>query len=124
MNKFITGRVPAFKNAFAGFKYVVVSQKNAWIHALATLAAILLGFLLKISFLEWSVIVVVVGFVWTAEIFNTAIEAMVDIISPGYHPFAKIAKDAGAAGVLVVSITAAAVGLLLFLPRIIALLQF
>jgi diacylglycerol kinase (ATP) len=83
---------------------------------------IVLGFLLRISILEWLFIVFSIGFVMTAEGFNTAIEIDIDLTSPTYHPYARDTKDVAAGAVLLSTFTAVAVGLIIFLPKLWALL--
>lgn len=98
------------------------TQKNAWIHALATVLATAAGFWLQISETEWAVLALTIMAVWAAECFNTAVEATVDLVSPQLHPLAKIAKDSAAAGVLITAIGAVAVGILLFGPPLFGIL--
>ena len=100
---------------------MLVSQHNAWIHLVATLAALGLGLLLEISALEWCAIVIVMVVVWTAEALNTAFEFLCDVASPEFHPRVKGAKDLAAGAVLISSIGAAIIGLLIFGPRIVKL---
>jgi diacylglycerol kinase len=109
-------RLDSFCHAFAGCVYMLRTQKNAWIHACATVAVTIAGVWLGLSRWEWAVILLVVGLVWMAEFVNTALEAVVDLASPELHPLAKVGKDVGAAAVLVGSITAVAVGLLILGP--------
>ena len=106
----------SFRHAFAGCCHLLRSQQNAWIHACATVAVVLLGLWLGLSPLEWAVIVLTIGLVWMAEFVNTALEAVVDLASPDLHPLAKIGKDVAAAAVLVGAVTAVVVGLLVLGP--------
>ena len=92
------------------------TQRNAWIHALATLLVAVLGFWLRLSLHDWAILVVTVATVWTAEFINTALEAVVDLASPQQHPLAKVGKDVGAAAVLIASLAAILVGLLVLGP--------
>lgn len=113
---FETTRSQAIKIALDGIKYVLKTQPNARIHLVFTLAVFLLAGVLKLSDLEWVVLFLTVGLVWAAEIFNTAIETAVDVISPDYHPKAKMIKDISAGGVLACVLVAILVGLVLFGP--------
>ncbi len=106
----------SFKYAFEGIWYVLRTQRNAKIHLGVTLAIILLGLFLRISNLHWAVLVVTIGLVFAAEMFNTVIELLVDLVSPNYHPLAKIAKDAAAGAVFILAIMAVIVGLLILGP--------
>jgi len=96
--------------------HVLRTQPNTWIHAAATLGAVVLGLWLGLSRTEWAVLALTIGMVWTAELFNTALEALIDLASPEIHPLAKIGKDVGAAAVLIAAIVSVAVGLVLFGP--------
>jgi diacylglycerol kinase len=111
-----TSRLDSFRHAFAGCVYMLRTQRNAWIHACATLAVTTLGLWLGLNRWEWAVIVLVIGLVWMAEFVNTALESAVDLASPELHPLAKVGKDVGAAAVLVGAITSVIVGLLILGP--------
>lgn len=113
---FIRSRSKAIKIALEGIMYVLKTQLNARIHAAFTLAVFLLAGFLKLSRLEWMILLLTIGLVWAAEIFNTAIEVAVDVASPDYDPKAKIIKDISAGAVLVSVIISILVGLLLFGP--------
>lgn len=116
MNNFTRGRLFSFKFAFAGLRYVIVSQRNAWIHTAITAAVIILAAVLRLSFQDWAILLLAIGLVWTAEILNTALEALVDLVSPQPHPLAKTAKDVSAGAVLVSAIVSILIGLLILLP--------
>lgn len=109
-------RITSFKYAFAGLWYVLRTQKNAWIHALVSVAVILVGFWLRISLQEWALLILTMLIVWMAEFFNSAIEAVVDMSMPDPHPLAKIAKDVSAAAVLIGACGSVIVGLLVLGP--------
>lgn len=96
---------------------MIRTQHNAWIHLLATAGVIIAGLLTGLKWLEWCALVFAIGLVWTAEALNTAIEFLADEISLEKRDLIGKAKDAGAAGVLLVSICAAVVGLLVFVPH-------
>ncbi|HEY85913.1 MAG TPA: diacylglycerol kinase family protein [Chloroflexi bacterium] len=106
----------SFKYAFEGIWYVLRSQRNAKIHLGVTLAVILLGLFLRLSALHWAVLLVTVGMVFAAEMFNTVIESLIDLVSPNYHPLAKIAKDAAAGAVFILAMMSVLVGLLVLGP--------
>ncbi len=95
---------------------MIRTQPNAWIHAMFTIAVILLGLWLGLSPRDWAVIVLAMALVWMAEFINTALEAAVDLASPQQHPLAKISKDVGAAAVLVAAGASVIVGLLILGP--------
>ncbi|MHB0987746.1 MAG: diacylglycerol kinase family protein [Bellilinea sp.] len=122
MRNFTRGRLFSFKHAFSGLRYVITSQRNAWIHAAITLLVVILAVLLKLNLQDWGILLLAIGLVWTAEIFNTALEALVDLVSPQPHPLAKIVKDTGAAAVLISAMISILIGLLILLPPLIEVL--
>ena len=97
------------------------TQANARIHAVAAVAVVAAGWFFGITRVEWCTVVGAIGLVFTAEGINTAIEATVDLASPGRHPLAERAKDVAAGAVLLASLAAAIIGLLIFGPRVLAL---
>lgn len=99
------------------------TQKNAWIHSLASILVVILGFWLGLPASDWAVLVLVIAMVWAAEFLNTAIEAVVDLASPVKHPLAKVGKDVGAAAVLIAAGAAVLVGLLILGPPLAEELQ-
>jgi len=107
---FIRGRRNSFQYAFAGFIYVLKTQKNAWLHFASTVVVIAISFWLGIGRVEWMAILLVIGLVWMAEFLNTALEIVVDLASPENHPLAKAGKDVGAASVLIAAILAVIIG--------------
>jgi len=106
----------AFRYAFAGWWYVIRTQRNAWLHAIATVASMALGVWLKLTLIEWALLILAVGMVWLSEFINSALEAIVDLASPEIHPLARVGKDVGAAAVLIAAATAAAIGFLILGP--------
>ncbi len=114
--KELYSRAKSFQYAFEGWWYVLRTQHNAWIHAVISLGVLLLGLWLGLLARDWAVIILAMMAVWMAEFMNTALEALVDMITPEFHPLAKIAKDVAAAAVLVVALGAALVGLLILGP--------
>lgn len=109
-------RLKSLTYAFEGWWHVLSTQHNAWIHAAVSIVVFALAFWLRISRLEWSVLILTTMVVWMAEFFNTALEAVVDVATPDFHPLAKVAKDVAAAAVLVGAIGAVIVGLLILGP--------
>lgn len=109
-------RLASFRHAFAGWWYVLRSQRNAWIHAVASLAVFIVAFWLELGRIDWVILLLTVALVWAAEFVNTAVEAVVDLLSPDIHPLAKVAKDVAAAAVLIAALAAVGVGLLLLGP--------
>lgn len=115
-------RIKSFKYAFQGLSTLFKNEHNSRIHAFFAIAVIVAGFLFKISTLEWIAVIFAIGFVFTAELINSSIERTVDLISKDINPLAKQAKDLAAGAVLVAAITAAVIGVLIFAPKLIALL--
>ena len=109
----------SFKAAFEGIKATYIREQNIKIHTVIAILVVLFGFLLKISYGEWLVCLVLIGLVLMAEFFNTAVEYVVDLASPNIHPLAKAAKDTASAGVLMMAILAAIVGIVIFVPKIV-----
>ncbi|HVN56210.1 MAG TPA: diacylglycerol kinase family protein [Anaerolineaceae bacterium] len=123
MQKFLRSRGRSFKNAFAGLYYVMRTQRNAWIHSVATMLVVLLAIWLQLSVTSWAILFLAMGMVWTAEFFNTALEAYIDLASPQIHPLARIGKDVGAGAVLVSAFFAAIVGFLIMGPPLLNRLE-
>jgi len=116
MFNFLRSRAHSFKYAFAGWWFVIRTQRNAWIHAVVSVAVILVSFWLRLSPHDWAMIILAIAMVWTAEFLNTALEAVVDLASPQHHPLARVGKDVGAAAVLIAAASAALIGLLILGP--------
>lgn len=108
----------SFRYAGSGVFRLFRYENNARIHLLACILVIIAGFWFEISPTEWCLIVISIGLVWSAEAINTAIEKLADVVSPEYHPAIKDVKDLAAAGVLVLAISAACVGGVIFIPKI------
>ena len=109
----------SFRAAFEGIKATYIREQNIKIHTVIAILVVLFGILLKISYGEWLVCLVLIGLVLMAEFFNTAIEYVVDLASPNIHPLAKAAKDTASAGVLKMAILAAIVGVVIFVPKLV-----
>ena len=115
-------RLNSFRNAFAGIRSLLVYEHNARIHLLAALLAVALGLALQITLWKWSVLAIVIFLVLIAEIFNSAIEKLADVVSPGFNEQIKKVKDYCAAAVLLASVLAVIAGLIIFLPELIRVL--
>lgn len=111
-------RRKSFQYAIDGMVAFFRTENNAWLHLFGTVIVILLAAWVKVSRMETVFLVIVTGLVWVAELFNTAIEKIVDIISPDHHPRAKYIKDVAAGAVLVMAITALITGGIIFIPKI------
>lgn len=114
--------IRSFSHAFAGIGHSLQTQANLRIHMVAAICVVITGLLLQISTVEWAILVVTIMIVMSAELFNTAIEAVIDRVGNEPHPLAKIAKDTAAGAVLISAIGSVIVGLLIFGPRLLALI--
>jgi diacylglycerol kinase (ATP) len=119
----IKKRIQSFGFAIKGLKTLFQTQANARIHALAIVVVTVLGFYFNLESSEWRSVVLAFAMVISTEAMNTAVEFVVDLVSPDYHPLAGKAKDVAAAAVLMAAIGAVVIGLLIFLPKILFLLQ-
>jgi diacylglycerol kinase len=110
----------AFGFALRGLAVLMRTQVNARIHLLVTVVVVVAGFVFRLSSSEWAGLVAAIGLVWTAEAVNTAIETLVDLVSPGYHELAGRAKDLAAGAVLCATLTAVVIGVLILGPHLLA----
>ena len=110
----------SFRCAFAGLWHALRTQRNLRIHVSIAIIVVITGMFLRLRRDEWAIIALTIGFVFTAELFNTVIEAVIDLVTEDYHPLAKKAKDVAAAAVLTAAITAVAVGLLILGPPLLS----
>jgi diacylglycerol kinase len=108
--------VDSFRHAFAGLWHALRTQRNTRIHLTIAAAVVAMGIWLGLSFTEWAVLVLTIGVVLVSEMLNTVAESLVDLVSPEYHPQAKIVKDVTAGAVLLGAILAVVVGLLVLGP--------
>lgn len=123
-NRFsVKKRARSFRYAFKGLADLFVQQHNARIHAVAAVGVVTAGLYLGLQAWEWCLLALTIGGVLAAELLNTAIEYTIDLVSPEQHPLAGKAKDAAAAAVLVLAIAAVVVGVVIFGPRLWALVQ-
>ena len=115
----IGDRILSFGFAIQGLVTFFKTQHNSWIHLLAAITTIVLGFVLEVNSNEWCWLITAIAMVFVAEMFNTAIEFLTDLVSPQFHPTAKKVKDVAAAAVLISAFSAVAIGLIIFLPKMI-----
>lgn len=113
----------SFGYAFQGIFTCVRKERNMKIHCVATVFVVIAGVILKISAIEWCICLALFGLVMALEHVNTAVEAVVDMVTEEYHPLAKVAKDTAAGAVLIAAIMAAIAGCIIFLPKIAQILQ-
>lgn len=115
--------INSFKYAFKGIGSAFLTERNMKIHVTMMILVIVCGIIFKISELEWFVCIACFGIVIGGEMFNTAIEQVVNIAMPEKDPRAKLAKDVSAGGVLVLALAAATIGLIIFVPKALELLE-
>ena len=108
--------IKSFSYAIQGI-VTALSEQNFRFHLLSTVIVVTAGLLTGLSIMEWIIIIIVITLVMGAELFNTAIERVVDLASPDFHPLAKQAKDIAAASVLVFAACSVIIGILIFLPK-------
>ena len=111
-------RGESFKWAFEGVRDFFKSEPNALIHFVITVMAVSVGVILDIKDIEWVALLIVMGMVWAAELFNTAIEKTMDLLSPEKDPRVKFIKDISAGAVLIAAFVAILTGLIIFIPKI------
>ncbi|MBI4035376.1 diacylglycerol kinase family protein [Candidatus Daviesbacteria bacterium] len=111
-------RILSFKYAFEGIYCALKEEPNLKFHALVAILVIAAGSYFQISKTDWVELIILIGLVISLELTNTAIETVVDSLTQAAHPGAKMAKDIAAGAVLVISITAAIAGVIIFLPYV------
>lgn len=116
-------QIRSFGYAWHGLYSCIGKEQNLSFHLIATVLVIIAGFLFHITRTEWLVILLCIGMVISAELFNTAIERLVDLVSPQRHPIAGQVKDIAAGAVLVCACIAVIIGLIIFIPYLTSLFQ-
>lgn len=112
--------VNSFRYAFEGIVTGIREERNMKIHILIMILVIIMGIILKISKIEWIICIILFALVISLELVNTAIENTVDLITQEKNSKAKIAKDVAAGAVLVSAISAAIIGLIIFIPKVVS----
>lgn len=108
----------SFANAYAGMAYSARTQRNVKIHLAAAALVLVASAIFRVSLMEFALLILCIVFVISVEMLNTALECAVDLVTTEYHPLAKMAKDVSAGAVFVASIGAAAVGGIIFVPKL------
>lgn len=119
MNKFIRG----FGYALNGLWHATATQLNFRVHLVLAVVAVLMGYALHISSSEWLWIVLCIAMVLIAELFNTALEILTDLVSPEYNKKAGLVKDVSAGAVLLTAICALIIGAIIFVPKLLLLIH-
>jgi len=114
----LANRFKSFTYAWSGIKELLRTEHNTWVHLFITIITVTLGLIFKLAIGEWAALIICMTMVWTAEIFNTCIEKLLDFISTDRHPQIKNIKDMAAAAVLIASWAAVIVGAIIFIPKI------
>ncbi|HLR07999.1 MAG TPA: diacylglycerol kinase family protein [Bacillota bacterium] len=107
-----------FSFAWHGLAFMLKTERNFRIHLTVALLVVISSYFFQLTKVEWLFVIFSIGIVLVSEIFNTTVEKTIDYIQPDIHPAAKQIKDAAAGGVLVAAITAAIIGIIIFLPKI------
>lgn len=113
----------SFKFSFDGLKYAYLHEQSLVLHVIVFVIIVAFGLGFGIKPIQWVVILVMAALILVAELFNTAIEAVVDMVTEEYHPLAKVAKDTASAACFVADVTAAGMWLVVFVPKIISLFR-
>lgn len=113
MNKFLKG----FQYAMEGILHCARHERNFKIHLSAMVLVVIAAIWTGLSYVEWFIIIMLIGAVLALEMINTAIERTIDVITDEFHPLAKQAKDVAAGAVLIIAIASAIIGLMIFLPK-------
>ena len=113
----------SIKYSLNGLYYAYRYEQSLWLHGLATILAIIMGFIFKINLSEWAIIFIALGAILALELINTAIEAAVDLTTTEIHPLAKIAKDCGSAASFVMSIVSIVISMFVFGPYLLELFE-
>jgi diacylglycerol kinase len=111
----------SFGYAFQGIGHAVISQRSMRIHLVIAALAVVAGVFLRLQALEWVAIIVLIGLVLAFEMLNTALEVLTDLVSPHYHPSAKIIKDIAAGMVLILAIISVICGLIIYAQALLRL---
>lgn len=112
----------SWKNSYDGLAYSYKNEQSMLIHAVCTIVTIICGIAFNIKLSEWAIMFIALGFILGMELLNTAIEAVVDLVTLEIHPLAKIAKDCGSAATLVATLVAIVISLFVFGPYFVELL--
>lgn len=111
--------IASIKNSLNGLIYAYLNEQSLTLHAFLTIIVLISGFYFHISKMQWAILVVVMAIIMIAELLNTAIEAVVDMVTDKYHTLAKVAKDCASAAAFIASILALGLYLYVFLPKFI-----
>lgn len=108
----------SFGYAFSGIWTGIRKERNMKIHCTALLLVVIAGMIVQLTVTEWCICIILCALVMSLELVNTAVEAVVDLVTEEKKPLAKIAKDTAAGAVLIAAIASVIIGLLIFVPHI------
>jgi diacylglycerol kinase (ATP) len=114
----LKSRLGSFRFAFRGLQSLLKNEHNSRIHLLAAIVAFIVGILVHLNQYEWSLLIIVTGLVFFAELFNSSIESLADRVDPDWNELVGKAKDYSAAGVLISAFIALAVAGMIFIPKL------
>ena len=112
----------SFKYSIEGLKYAYKYEQSMLIHVIATICVLLANIFFQVSGIEWLITLLAICMVLSAELINSAIEAVVDLVTLEEHPLAKIAKDCSSAATFVLACMAALIGIVVYVPYIMGVL--
>ena len=115
--------IDSVKNCLDGINYTITHENNFKREMILGIIAVILSAVLKISILEWVIVLLLINFVLVCELINTALEKAVDLYTKEFNQTAKIVKDVAGATVLVMSIFSAIIGAIIFIPKILVLIR-
>ncbi len=115
--------IDSVKNCLDGINYTITHENNFKREIILGIIAVILSAVLKISILEWVIVLLLINFVLVCELINTALEKAVDLYTKEFNQTAKIVKDVASATVLVMSIFSAIIGAIIFIPKILVLIR-
>ena len=121
ISEYLQKKANSFKYAFSGLKDLWIHESNTRIHLLFTVLVAVMSLWLKVDKSEFCILTLIIGAVWSAETMNSALERVVDLVTLEKKPLAKAAKDLAAGSVLIMAMASVVIGLVIFLPKIIAL---
>ncbi len=114
--------IDSVKDCINGLSFIMISEHNFKREVFLAIVTLILSYILKVDKMEFIIILLVIALVIVSEIFNTAIEKVVDLYTREYNEIARIAKDVSAFAVLTMCIFALAIGIIIFVPKIITLI--
>jgi diacylglycerol kinase len=118
----LKSRLQSFRFALNGLRSLLKYEHNSRIHSIASIAVLILGLLMKIDLTEWSLLIIVIGMVFITELLNSSLESFADSLKPEWNEMIGKAKDYSAAAVLIAAIISLVVGIIIFVPKLLALI--